>query len=71
MAGIYRPLMLELPGMHLFAVRLDGKMVSYLTSATEGEVVWLFDVGTVPEHRRKGAARALIPGVIDFYEQRG
>ena len=68
---IYRPLLLDLPGVHAFGAWSGGEMVSYLTSVPEGGAVWFFDVGTVPARRRKGAATALLTAAIEYYHERG
>ena len=68
---VYRSLILDLPGVHLFAAYLEGEMVTYLSSVAEGDVVWFSDVGTVPAHRGKGTASALLDAVMRHYEERG
>jgi GNAT superfamily N-acetyltransferase len=68
---IYRPLLLDLPGVHALGAWSEGEMVSYLTSVPEGDAVWFFDVGTVPARRRKGAATALLSAAIEYYRERG
>jgi GNAT superfamily N-acetyltransferase len=68
---VYRPLLLDLPGVHAFGAWSGDEMVSYLTSASEGDVVWFFDVGTVPRMRRRGAATALLTAAVEYYRERG
>lgn len=68
---IYRPLLLRLPGVHLFTAREGETLVSYSTTIYDGEIVWLLDVGTHPEHRGKGAATQLLLATTDWWRERG
>jgi GNAT superfamily N-acetyltransferase len=68
---IYRPLLLRLPGVHLFTAREGETLVSYSTTIYDGEIVWLLDVGTHPEHRGKGAATELLLATMDWWRERG
>jgi GNAT superfamily N-acetyltransferase len=67
----YRPVLLDLPGVHTFAVREEGVIAGYAATIDEGGVIWFFDVGTHPDHRHKGVATALLLGAMDWWRERG
>jgi ribosomal protein S18 acetylase RimI-like enzyme len=48
-----------------FAIELDGEVVSYSDLYVDGTDAQVEDVGTLPEHRGKGYATAVILGAIE------
>jgi GNAT superfamily N-acetyltransferase len=67
----YRPVLMELPGVHLFAARDAGSIVARAATILEGDIVWFFDVGTHPDSRGRGAATALLLAAMDWWRERG
>jgi GNAT superfamily N-acetyltransferase len=70
-ARAYRPVLLELPGVRLFAARDEGSIVARAATIHEGDIVWFFDVGTHPDSRGRGAATALLLAAMDWWRRRG
>ena len=54
-----------------FAVRIDGKVVSYTDLYQDGPEAQVEDVGTLPEHRGRGYATAVLLAAIDTARKRG
>jgi GNAT superfamily N-acetyltransferase len=70
-ARVYRPVLMGLPGVHLFAARDAGTIVARAATIHEGDIVWFFDVGTHPDSRRRGAATGMLLAAMDWWRARG
>ncbi len=68
---VYRPVMLDLPGVRAYAAWIGDEMVSFMTSAPEADVGWFFDLGTKPAQRGQGIASALLDFAMHDYAERG
>lgn len=63
--------LLEGLGLDIFLAREKSNVVSTLQSTRAGDIVGIWSMGTMPEHQRKGAGRALIDYVLAFHHARG
>jgi ribosomal protein S18 acetylase RimI-like enzyme len=56
---------------HFFAVRVGGEVVSYTDLYQDGPEAQVEDVGTLPEHRGRGYATAVVLAAISAARKRG
>ena len=63
--------LLEGLGLDIFLARENSNAVSTLQSTRAGDIVGIWAMGTMPEHQRKGAGRALLDYVLAYHHARG
>ncbi len=68
---VWRPLLLETPGLEIFLGRRDGAAISVVMTMRHGSVTGIWTMGTLPDHQRTGAGRALLSTVIRRHLERG
>ena len=67
----YGPMALDGPGVEMFLARENGKAICSVSTTRTGSTVGIWAMGTLPEHQRKGAGRALLNHVIADHRGRG
>ncbi|WP_371497149.1 GNAT family N-acetyltransferase [Kitasatospora sp. NBC_00374] len=68
--GLLPAALLERPGFRAWLVRRDGEPASACLTYDDGEVVGVYWVATLPEHRSQGAARAVMEHALTAYPDR-
>ncbi|MER8187650.1 GNAT family N-acetyltransferase [Kitasatospora sp. NPDC094015] len=68
--GLLPEVLLGLPGHRAWLARIDGAPAAACVTYDDGESVGVYWVATLPQHRSKGAARALLERALAGYQER-